>query len=919
MDPSSFTIQNTSVVEANKVPSGNTLLRPLNYQANESAMTDTVKISIMSAPDPATHDVHSYPIDPKFAHSQHGSAPNFSTSTQKDTGATKVFHRFVEPSSSISQTGVSDFDDLEAPCLINHTSPNSELNQFNSQSNLEKNINIATHHPEASINALSNDANNHHRSNNSDPKSYNFSTHNSKILENQAPSHIQRDAGKEESQDRSEIIDPDSIRRIMNLEELVQKIPPYNVNMSEESFADSLMRFLQLAGLGLKRIPQFAGRTIEMHRLFLIICEIGGIIGVSDRPDGWHLVLTKMGYTLPPRSEHSIDQMALQIKMLSTTLFFAYEQFYLQGVPINQIQWPSRQSQSKNMPKTLPTCENTTKVSVSSDEDQSFYVDRWKIRWDRLRSDKFLTDILSEDETRSRLKGLVIGNDIYSWQELSLMLCCPHSSLHSLALAHLERMSFVLSGPETNLTHPPNAADLNLILSALHAYTLEITENFKTHKIDTLEEIPSLYFLGREERLQIDLINSFSSRKKWIQHRMDSILNILRNLSFCTEIAPIIAASQIYVFILSLASDCYFWKIHAWLIFEQWQNACLIMLQTCIHIDPKRFRDICPFTLSMCAKEIEHILHFTQRPKIYCLLPHISNRLSLSLEVESEKVSTDSIKKAIISLINTANDYWKHCPSHCFLLVDLVGRLASNSELIQKSDPQLKLLMWVIWDLVEAYSGICLTLARLISQLVADSDFSYTNDHIKWIGMVIHNAGFGLPDGGYLEGSLIALDHILPNVSSKDLITPFYNKSNEIPVDKSAESSDYNKDYKTKKPWINIAVCKLISLSEGLRTLWLHKIPPSRQHEHQSPLIMQTAQAMTSQPYQVYLRLVSILNTIFDALPDHTISGVLTSVEEAIALKWLTEEIPTPSCREILQTPNLVKVAERILYVSQSY
>jgi hypothetical protein len=74
---------------------------------------------------------------------------------------------------------------------------------------------------------------------------------------------------------------------------------------------------------------------------------------------------------------------------------------------------------------------------------------------------------------------------------------------------------------------------------------------------------------------------------------------------------------------------------------------------------------------------------------------------------------------------------------------------------------------------------------------------------------------------------------------------------------------------------------------------------------------------MTSQPYQVFVRLLSVLHTIIDTVPERSIRPLLTLETEEIALRWLTEEIPTPACRQLLHTPHLLRVAECILRLSQ--
>jgi hypothetical protein len=474
-----------------------------------------------------------------------------------------------------------------------------------------------------------------------------------------------------------------------------------------------------------------------------------------------------------------------------------------------------------------------------------------------------------------------------SYEELLLMLDSDLTAVQNAGLGILERLSF---DPNSALNTPSVVPLIRLLANLLSAEVrIKMADSVSGTKADNPpgtctnldQERPLLRLLDQKE-----LLSGFSNQKRPFVYlrrkaeeeelgllsrpkpkssRIESIVNILRNWSVRADIPSIIAGEEHFVWKVlvpiltkkevwsTLSLECY---SGLWMVFVQISSLITLTEGT----------------------QVEALLTLAMDEVAYCLQDYRAHAVNMSPELYLGASSTAAVKNAIIQFIKVANATWKTIPPHCFLLMDALCRLLSNlrnggifdGECEQKKSMATVLVRIVetMWGFVESFVLAALGVAYLIDVLLRSGGEFYKS----YTESVPHNVHFGLPDGGYLELSLLTLLHALRRLDARHY-------------------SDWS-----------VEMERLIRWCDSLRRLWLH--PPVG---NQSPLLTQPVNAVTSQPYLVLIRMYAILGHLAMTMPLR-----LGTTEVTAVIGWITE-MPTGVVGELLGRPEFVNVAETIL------
>lgn len=123
---------------------------------------------------------------------------------------------------------------------------------------------------------------------------------------------------------------PSNLSSSLPIFKMSAAIPPYKPEMTEEQFLASLSKFLIAINLPLKKIPEFQGRPVQMHRLFQIVTTLGGFQKVTEA-SRWNAVAASLQYW------HNNPELLHQLRSFYYTLFYAYEQYFFHKVPLDKI------------------------------------------------------------------------------------------------------------------------------------------------------------------------------------------------------------------------------------------------------------------------------------------------------------------------------------------------------------------------------------------------------------------------------------------------------------------------------------------------------------------------------------------------------------------------------------------------------
>ena len=116
-----------------------------------------------------------------------------------------------------------------------------------------------------------------------------------------------------------------------------QAPPPHDDSIfaSEGAFTEHLIRFLSAANFPEKRIPNIAGKPVQLLRLYQLICSVGGCANVASDLKKWQRIAAAL--QIPTDSVENLTMLR------STYLIFLYpyEQFYFQKKPLERIECKS--------------------------------------------------------------------------------------------------------------------------------------------------------------------------------------------------------------------------------------------------------------------------------------------------------------------------------------------------------------------------------------------------------------------------------------------------------------------------------------------------------------------------------------------------------------------------------------------------
>jgi len=147
------------------------------------------------------------------------------------------------------------------------------------------------------------------------------------------------------------------------------------------------------------------------------------------------------------------------------------------------------------------------------------------------------------------------------------------------------------------------------------------------------------------------------------------------------------------------------------------------------------------------------------------LLAASSHRLMLGWESFPEaSEGVEALKKSIVGLIPAATSVFRTIPALAFIELEIVYKVLLQHALSEsRPSPHtcslILSLMNPLLQLLRLILQSVLKLSALIQALLSqDSDeFRRGAEYGKWLHKILHNTGFGLPDGGYLELLLLCM------------------------------------------------------------------------------------------------------------------------------------------------------------------
>jgi len=108
-------------------------------------------------------------------------------------------------------------------------------------------------------------------------------------------------------------------------------VPPYNSQMDETAFLESLGRFMHLCNCPIKKIPCLKpDKQLPMLKLFQLVTAFGGFRRV-DESKRWTAIAVSLG--MSPITPETVGS----LRRLYASLLFAYEQVFFSKVPLDKV------------------------------------------------------------------------------------------------------------------------------------------------------------------------------------------------------------------------------------------------------------------------------------------------------------------------------------------------------------------------------------------------------------------------------------------------------------------------------------------------------------------------------------------------------------------------------------------------------
>lgn len=736
-------------------------------------------------------------------------------------------------------------------------------------------------------------------------------------------------------------------------------VVPYSRDMDEHSFLTSLARFLQAAGgLSLRRVPEFAGRPVPLHRLLRAVVSHGGYARVTDG-GRWGDVCAAMGFAPLPSGNAATasaarDQLAAQLRGLYATLLYPYEQHFLMGVPVPSIAWQHQgaaaaaaaaaqtySSASASASTTPPVVrpKSTTGSAANSVSNSAPNGSRPKTpqtfgeMLSQMRSDTFAS--LADARRSMPLEAV-------SWDALALMAASPDGAVRSSALGQLLRMSYELSGGTAGGATGavggvpvalPSAEAASAVLGVLARLLEPLAERLERRMVgDSAAANGSQQCRGNGHGEHAGVHRQPHSATTLARHAeygslvrsgLDgsagtlcatsaAVLDVVRQWALRPELAASVGQCGAMISVLvrlvtSVAEDPKTAEVTP----DGLRGAWLALGHAASSFSAETAEEAAGALLGALSGDIRFLAGAARRAFLL-LLPS-------AVHAASSGGGTEDAKRAIVALHAAANGAWRALPLDAALFLDAAARVLAALLAARGGDsfgvcparatlpgghsarPPIVALIRPLADTVTALGGgLVPPFVALVRRLLGAPDFCASSaEYARWMAMVVHNPGFGLPDGGFLEASLVALHRALLLVPSRCV----------------------------RREDVVGSFSSLVRVADAARALWMYDPAPSSgcalstkldgangSSGQMSPLVASpkgalpaVAQAASSQPYALFLRLLSVLVLLAPS------AAPAPPSDEAIVLSWLHDVPPSASCVAVVMRPDVLEAAATIL------
>ncbi len=556
---------------------------------------------------------------------------------------------------------------------------------------------------------------------------------------------------------------PQVMRPVPPLQHTGPMPPPHDDSIfaSEGAFTEHLIRFLNCNNFPEKRIPNIAGKPVQLLRLYQLICSVGGCANVAGDLKKWQRVAAAL--QIPTDSVENLTMLR------STYLIFLYpyEQYYFQKKPLERIecklsslcikepivinfvgphkkqqqlqqmqqQKSSAQALAQSIPTALPIQSPTPaaappSVAAPQAPPVLFIPDSELLAW--------------KPYAAVAMKAPAKAMDIDS---IILNLTSPFRSLQFDGLLALQKY----------LTSVHNNRILNLPTSSLPSL-IKAFEQLCSSDSDFKNAAGKEYFwtfeslLAAEDVKRRDLLIDHLEKKTVLIEQVSLTLQLL--IATRHDLVPLIAP---YPFI----SQFLHYSLRRCESVEVKMNSFIILEAVSTFLTESQEADeLFSWSLRQAALELKQIC--AERLKSSSI--KLASTLN-SLNFDSFD-STAAARQTTNLVITNLGQFWKTIPAHLFSLLSSTVHLLCNKNVNDASAEDEVAYGELVKELLSFaelfFIPICALVRSLHSYLkVLIEDTRAIEELKKILETLLFSPSFSLSDGGYLELSLQLLSKCL--------------------------------------------------------------------------------------------------------------------------------------------------------------
>lgn len=663
---------------------------------------------------------------------------------------------------------------------------------------------------------------------------------------------------------------------------LLSQVRPYYEGMDEQAFMLSLSQFLGCVGIPLKSAPMINNRPVSMLTMFRVVTAFGGLQRVTESRR-WPSVAVALG--LPPSSLETLTA----IHSLYVTLLVAYEQYMYHRIPADKIIWrpvvrapvisevpqPSAAAPVAAPPRAASTLSRSesqlsmnTSVGTQSPHPgpakaagaplEAVGLAQWKSL--RALGDPFA----------------MLRRGKHSYQEICLCLESGAADLVHFGLNLLQAVALENSLPLPDARQFARLCqlllaqcDAALAASGATCWALARRLAYRHHAAEPED--------GRLRRTEL-------------------VSNVLRSFWLHPEARGLFDGSAGL-----LVPALYRWAGSA--SAELRKNAHAMLAESTPAALLAGGPEAVAAHLQAAARDLAAVVP---------LALGSTGRLFLAWQLQP--VETEQLKQCIIKMITSSTAFYKSVPPLAFVQVETAYRLAmqlgaaGDARERKRLVAPLHALFAAAVDLYEVLLQPMVKLCGLIHDLLHREDFKGSADYPKWFQKILHSASFGLPDNGYLEVLLHTLKAVAACLDDQQLAAVLAARPRTVPLLVRAAQG-------VRQVWLGddagppIKFERLVQLNNplgpraarGSASKTLTAVQTDK-----SPLLWQACTATNSQPYQVFLVLVHLLDTLAGRLPD--VVGPQLAPELDVLLGWVSGAgVASSLSREVLCSADLAE------------